>query len=247
MTAVSDPPVAQVEHRRWSQAGTPWIFITLMWDYFIELHLILAGMLTTSAELGLLHICFRLRVLAGFGVRALSSLVMPGIYAANARDDIPGIERGLFKANVLSLAFCLCVCAGMALFGEFFLGLVNEEFRSGYTILMIITVAMLPRPVFGPATAVMAMRGLQVPVVWILLVGIAVTATLSVILFPTYGIEGIAIAYLISTTFIAAAQWRWAKVKTGIDCSIISLVLSRWSRRRASEAKAAATATGAAD
>ena len=246
-TSVSNPPPAEVERRRWRKAGTPWIFITLMWDYFIELHLIMAGMLTTSAELGLLHICFRLRVLAGFGVRALSSLVMPGVYAANAKDDIPGIERGLFKANVLSLAFCLCVCAGLAVFGEFFLGLVNEKFRSGYTILMIITVAMLPRPIFGPATAVMAMRGLQVPVVWILLVGIALTVALSLVMFPIYGIEGIAIAYLISSTFIAVAQWWWAKVKTGIDCSIVSLALSRLNRRRAAAPKSTAAVPGTAD
>ena len=44
-------------------------------------------MLAAPAEVAVLHICFRLRVLAAFGLRALYALVLPDIFASHERGD----------------------------------------------------------------------------------------------------------------------------------------------------------------
>lgn len=210
------------DKKPWREAATPWIAITLMWDYFIELHLLLAGLVLAPGKIGLLHICFRLRVLAAFGVRALHSLVMPDVYAADAKGDKARFDKGLAKINFLTLAYCLMVSAAMLIGGEFVLALVNEEFTAGYGMLLAISAAMIPRAVFGPTTAIMAMKGLQVPVVWIVASGVVLSAVLSLGLLPFLGVNAFAVAYLVSCTFIALFQWRWALKKTGIDCSIFA-------------------------
>ncbi len=206
----------------WRKVSLPWIAITLMWDYFIELHLILAGLLMAPGQIGLLHICFRLRVLAAFGIRALYSLVMPDIYAAEAKGDQAGLERAIAKANFLAVGYSLGVCGALLVLGELILALVNESFRTGYLMLLLICASMIPRAVFGPTTAVMSMKGLQVPVVWILAAGIILSLLLCLALFPIYGVSAIAIAYLVSTTFITGVQWWWSRYKTGIDCAIFA-------------------------
>ena len=210
------------EKSEWRKAATPWIAITLMWDYFIELHLLLAGLVLAPGKIGLLHICFRLRVLASFGVRALHSLVMPDVYAADAKGDQRGFERGLAKINFLTLAYSMMVSGAMVIAGEFILGLVDEGFRAGYWMLLAISAAMIPRAVFGPTTAIMAMKGLQVPVVWIVALGVVLSMVLSLALLPAFGVSAFAIAYLTSCTFIAFFQWQWALKRTGIDCSVFS-------------------------
>ncbi len=210
------------DRREWRKASLPWIAITLMWDYFIELHLILAGFLLMPAQVGLLHICFRLRVLAAFGIRALSSLVMPEIYAANASDDDGRLYAGLAKVNILTLIYAVAVCGGVLVAGNFVLGLVGEDFQAGYWMLLMVCASMIPRAAFGPATAIMSMKGLPVPVVWVVALGVVLALVLCLALYPLLGVTAIAVAYLVSTTFISVGQWFWALRTTGLDCSIFA-------------------------
>ena len=81
---------------------------------------------------------------------------------------------------------------------------------------------MIPRAVFGPSTAIMSMKGMQVPVVWIVALGFVVAAALCFALFPLFEVAGFAIAYLVACTFVCALQWWWAVRKTGIDTSIFA-------------------------
>ena len=74
----------------------------------------------------------------GLIVQAVQSiLVMPDVYAADAKGDQQRFDRGLAKINFLTLAYSLMVSSAMLIGGEFMLGLVNESFKSGYSILKL--------------------------------------------------------------------------------------------------------------
>ncbi|MEM7428392.1 MAG: lipopolysaccharide biosynthesis protein [Pseudomonadota bacterium] len=212
------------EMGRWRATSWPWMFITLLWDYFIELHLLLAGMIATSAEIAVLHICFRLRVLAGFGMRALYAVLLPDMYGANATDNRKFLFRTISRANALACAYAVAVCGGVWLLGEFALGLVDQSFRSAHTALIVMCLTMLARAIFGPATAVLSMKGHQLPSLWTLTGGLVVSVVLSLLLFPMLGILGVAIAYLTANTIIAIVQWQLAWRLTGIDCSVFAFL-----------------------
>ena len=107
--------------------------------------------------------------------------------------------------------------------GEPFVDLSDDEsFRFGYALLLAISATMIPRAIFGPTTAIMALRGLQVPVVWIVVLGVVISLLLCLVLYPVFGAASIAIAYLAASTFVSVVQWWWAKRQTGIDCSIFA-------------------------
>ena len=89
-------------------------------------------------------------------------------------------------------------------------------------MLLAICASMIPRAVFGPTTAVLAMKGLQVPVVWIIALGASLSMIMCLALFPWLGVSAFAVAYVVSTTLISGLQWRWAKKKTGLDSSIFA-------------------------
>ncbi|CAN0494744.1 unnamed protein product, partial [Discosporangium mesarthrocarpum] len=130
---------------RWARTGWPWMFISLLWDYFIELHLLLAGLIATTAEIAVLHICFRLRVLAGFGMRALYALVLPDLYGANAREDRATLFSSLSRANALALSYAVVVCLGVWFAGEFALGLVDNSFKTAHGALVLMCLTMVAR------------------------------------------------------------------------------------------------------
>ena len=109
------------------------------------------------------------------------------------------------------------VCLAAVPFGGLVLGFFGDGFRDGQTALLIVCVAMATRAVFGPGTAILAMKGHHVSSIWILAAGTALSATIGLALFPTMGIEGIAIAYTISNSAVALVQWWWIRHKTGID------------------------------
>jgi O-antigen/teichoic acid export membrane protein len=210
------------ESGRWRTTGWPWMFITLIWDYFIELHLLLAAAAATTAEVAVLHICFRLRVLAGFGTRALYALVLPDLYGANAAGNEREVRASLARANALALAYAIAVCAGVWLIGGFVLGLVGDSFSDAHTALIVMCLTIVVRAIFGPATAVLSMKGIQLPSLWTLIAGLVISMVLSLVLLPPLGVLGIAIAYLIANSAIAVCQWHLALRMTGIDVSIFA-------------------------
>ncbi len=210
------------EHQRWQKTAWPWMFISLLWDYFIELQLLLAGMIASTTEVAVLHICFRLRMLAGFGMRALYALILPDLYKANANGNSAELAASLSHANTLALLYSVSVCAAVWLFGEFVLGLIDPSFSSAHLALLVMCLTMVARALFGPATAVLAMAGYQFPSLWTLVAGLAISVALCLVLFPMFGLLGIAIAYLAANSMIAAVQWNLAFRLTGIDSSVFA-------------------------
>ena len=210
------------EAKRWREAAWPWMAISALSDYFIELHLLLAGMLAAPAQIAVLHVCFRLRMLAAFGLRALYALILPDIFASYERKDKAEFRSNIARANALALVYAVTVCLAIVPLGNWVLSLFGEAFENGRAILLIVCSAMISRAVFGPAPAIMAMKGQHGSVIWILSLGTAISLALGLALFPALGVEAIAIAYTVSYSLIAVAQWWWVKRKTGIDCSIFA-------------------------
>ena len=212
---------------RWRKKAAPWIVIILLSDYVVELHLLAAGLIAGPAEVAILHVCFRLRMLASFGMRALYSFVMPDFYAAHAGGDRARTGHSLTRGNALALGYTLGVCASMAVLGSWLLGLFGEDFTAAYWTLIIVVLTMIPRAVFGPATAVMAAAGEQCSMIIVLILGIAVSMLVCVATFQTLGVNSIALGYAVSITFVSVAQWWQTLRETGVDCSIFSAFTMR--------------------
>lgn len=220
-------PAVQDDRTQWRRAAFPWMLITILSDYFVELHLLLAGLLVAPTQVAILHICFRLRVLAGFGMRALHVLILPDLYASHERGDWGELRSNILRANGLMLGYSLAVCLAVLALGNHVLSMLGTEFEGGRTTLLIVCAAMIARAVFGPAPALMAVKGYHRAAISIPLAGTAVSVALGLALYPALGIEGIAIAYAFSYSLIALSQWWWIKRNTGIDCSIFAGLSSR--------------------
>ncbi len=191
-----------------------------MWDLFIEVHIILAGVLASAAEVAVLHVAFRFRVLAGFGMRSLYALYLPTIVTLNTQKNNAELLLQLNKVNRLAFAYACAVMLLFMLTGSLLMGLFGAEFEQGWVLLLVVSSTLLVRAVFGPAPSILAMQGHQKisAVVMVICLGLSVGG--SFLLYPAAGILGIALSYALANLIGSVALWVLARNLTGINCAL---------------------------
>ena len=224
--SATDDCSVEYDRTRWRETAYPWIVISLLWDFVIELHLMLAGFLAAPAQVAVLHVCFRCRALAGFGMRSIYALLLPEILSGDAKGDTRATQAGIVKANALALAYSIVVMAGFAIMGKFILSIFGAAFTDGLPVLLLVSSVMVVRAMFGPAPAILTAKGHQFAMMAILAGSMALSVLLMILLYPVFGIIGIAIAYCTMSAVCSVLLWLHARRKTGIDCSIFSVFRS---------------------
>lgn len=214
------PPADSAEPGKWWALTPSWMAITLLWDYFFEIHMLIAGFMVSPAEVALLYVCFRLRQLAGFGMSALYSLILPKIFVANANKHTEEVARLVRLTTRTTLAYAVAAWLGAAVLGSFVLSIFGEEFQDGKTILLLIMATIVARAIFGPAPAILGMKRFPGIVAAILAASLVLSLSLIAIGFDSGGVTTIAGAYLAATVFTSLAMWIAAKRKTGINCAV---------------------------
>ena len=210
------------EKRRWWHLAPSHMKITLLWDYYFELHMLLAGLLLMPEHVAILFVCFRIRQLAGFGVRSLYSLLMPKVFAANALENKAEAQRMVRLSVRLTATYALIVWVAMIFVGPMVLRVFGEAFQDSQMTLLIMLAVMVLRTIFGPASAVLGMHRHAEAVVKVLVGSLCISLVFTVLGIFVFETLAIPVAYLISTTFSAAALWWIAKRRTGINCAIWS-------------------------
>lgn len=206
---------------QWRQAAYPWILTTIIWDFFVELHILMAGFLATPAEVAILHIAFRFRMLASFGMRSVYMVFMPKIIAANAKGDETEIYALLSKLNKISLLYAVATIIFFAIFGSFLLGIFGEEFKQGWVLLMTVLSTIIIRAVMGPSNIILSMKGFQKTSAVVMSGCLCISILMVYFLYPILGLLGIAIAYSVSN-FVASVTLWWCGVKfSKINSSIL--------------------------
>ncbi|WP_350333624.1 lipopolysaccharide biosynthesis protein [Coralliovum pocilloporae] len=192
---------------RWNKAATPWIITSLVWDFFVELHILAAGMIVAPAQIAILHVCFRFRILAGFGMRTIYMLMLPDVYAAHARKEPVGHK--IRRMCLVGTAYALCVMAGFYVLGERMLSLFGPQFAQALDILLIMSGAILVRGLLGPVPALLSMYDQHLPQSIVMSACLVASLTAIPFAYDAMGIAGIAWCYVISNAVGTAILWLW--------------------------------------
>ena len=206
--------------RRWLRMAPSWLGITLVSENMIELLMLLAASMAGPEEVVLLHICFRYRMLTGFGVRSIYSMTRPRIHEAVVTGETDTATSVIGATNVLCLIYGLLVLAFVALFSDLLLGIFGAEFVTGKALLICVCSLVLVRAVFGPWIAVLGAADEHFRVALVHGLSLLVALGTGALLYPTLGILAIGIAYTVANALIAAVLWWLARRRTGLDCGI---------------------------
>ena len=220
LTAEPGLPRPKFELARWRKLTPPWFSISVVADYVIEFHLIAAAFFLAPVEIALLHVCFRIRLLAGLGMRSIYSIFLPKLFHAMALGDETRVRNAVAMSNWLSAGYAFCAISGLAVLGGYVLAVFEPDFAAGHGLLMLISVAFLGQAALGPAMSVLASNRAQGTILIILSTSLAVSATILILGTPVFGIIAVGTAYTTSLMFNAITAWIVVRRRFAMDTAV---------------------------
>jgi O-antigen/teichoic acid export membrane protein len=158
--------------------------------------------------------------LVAFGVSAVYAVTLPEMFERNAADDRAGFVKQVGEANLVACAISVALFAIVVLTGPLLLMLFGPEFQAGVVPLAVLCLALCVRSLFGPAALVLSIHDRPYATLPAIGLGMGVLVGANILLVPTHGLMGAAVAALAAQTFWSAAMWLTAKRMAGIDVSI---------------------------
>ena len=210
----------RAEGRRWFRASLPWMGTSLVWDHLIDIMVLVASLLAGSAELAVLHVAFRYRVLAGFGMRTIYTLYMPQISENSTNKNIPELRRKIRHVNLISFAYSICVLLGFMVLGNWLFALFSLDVAQGLPVLIVVSITMVIRAVFGPAPLILAVNNVHLATLFASILGFIVATFWLLLFYPSNGIIAAAIGYTASNLLVSVFLWLYAWRRTGINSAI---------------------------
>lgn len=216
---------ALVLYRRWTEPGTTFHRLALgqfrgIWfgamiqGLFLNLPVLVLPQFASPEEIAVFGLAMRLAGIVGSILDAVISLYAPQFSRSFALQDWRELRRGFRRSQISTFALSLpFVVIGFAL-PETILGLFSKEMTSGAHLLEIILLGRLIQAACGPVSIYLWMTKNEASEIVGTILGIAVTGVLSVLLGPTLGAFGIAIAS--TTAYGVRNGTQYAKVTNAL-------------------------------
>lgn len=166
---------------------------------------IMLGIMASKEEVGLYNAAFKLAILSLIIIRAVNTILGPRISKLYSLKKMNALKKEVQKATKIVTILTLPIVIGLIIFREEFLSLFGPEFIKAQTVLIIISVSMMFSALSGTVGQILNMTNYQKELRNLTLISALINIALNYMLIPLYGINGAAIASLISTAFLNIA------------------------------------------
>ena len=177
---------------------------------------IMLGMFRSEAEVGYYAIAVKLATLTSFILSAINSMAAPKfseLFHSGKIDELFYVAK---KSSKLIFWTTTPILIGFAFLGKPLLGIAfGRQFEVAYTALVLMALGQFVHSISGATGMFMNMTGRQKEFRNIILVSAVINILLNVLLVPSYGISGAAIAGMISLSFWNITTLRYIKLKYG--------------------------------
>lgn len=177
---------------------------------------IILGMFSGSEDVGLYSVASRIALLTSFFLQVTNSSVAPKIAALYHDNKIPELEKmvsNVTKILILIGSFQFLI---FILFGREILNIWGEEFVSAYPILILLGFGQLINISTGASGLLLTMTGKEKIERNISIVSAVILLSFSILLAPHFYSFGVAIATLISVSFLNISRIFLAKKYLGV-------------------------------
>lgn len=165
--------------------------------WFTHLPVFVLPRISSSEEIGLFGIAFRLVMLSTTILVSLSALFGPRFVNSFKNNNFKSLKQEVHHSQWYSLAAYLPFFVVFIVFPEKILSLFGEEFIHAHKILMILAIAQLINSATGLVGYFLIMIQHEKIELMILLITFCFTLPLMIVLGNIYGILGVTIAYAI--------------------------------------------------
>lgn len=160
------------------------------------------GTMATKTEVGIYSAAYKLATITLLVILTVNIVIAPKIAELYDKNKIDKLEREVRNANRLMTTLTIPIVFFLILFDKFLLGLFGTEFIDGEFALFILSLGFLVNALCGTVTHILNMTNYQSILRNLMLAMAIINIGLNYVLIPIYGINGAAIASLISQLFI---------------------------------------------
>ena len=196
-----------------------------------QFSLIVIGAVQDSTAAGLYGAASRIANILQLPAVALTAAIGPMAADFHARGDIEALQR-VTRFGVRSIfGLALAAAIGLAVFGNWILGMLGEEFEAAYPVMMILAAGQLFFAAAAPAGILLNMTGHQNESARIMLISVVGNALFLAVLIPMFGALGAAVA-----TALTIAAWSGLMALAVFRRINIVAVVTLWGSRSAGQA-----------
>lgn len=215
--------LAEAKSGWWPSSLRLWA-VSAMNTGMLPLSVVIVGLFVSAEETGAFFAAVRIAALIAFPLQGLNLVTSPMLASANAAKDP---ERLQYVASFTALWSTLAALAGaliLMLFGAFMLEILNPDFATSATTLLIVMAGFVVSAMCGSSSQLMNMTGHDKEFLRILLIANPIGFISLVLLSYLYGGLGAAVGL-----FLLKAIWNvmvviWARRHLRIDPSILAFV-----------------------
>jgi len=173
------------------------LFMVMSWTDTIML-----GIWRTEEEVGIYNVAVRLSMITSFTLGAINSIAAPKFAEFWGKNDLEGLKKIAQQSTKLIFWTSFPILLSFWLFPSYILNIFGNEFKNGVPALMILTFGQFVNASVGSVGYILQMTGKQKIFQNVVLIGSIINITLNIILIPTFGGTGAAIASAIAISFI---------------------------------------------
>ena len=168
---------------------------------------LMLGAMTTSNDVGVYHTAFKLSMFAAISLMSINSIAAPKFAEMYSKNNMSGLKKVVQQSTKIIFFTTVPLVVIFFVFPEYILSFFGEEFKVGVTAFILLSCGRLISSFAGSVGNLLQMTDNQNIYANILFAGAFLNVFLNLILIPSYGINGAAIASL-SSLFV----WNFSMV-----------------------------------
>lgn len=208
------------EWRRWWRFAGPWIALVVAGDFFFDIDLLLLAGHLPQEQLAIFGVCTRVFSLVSFGVGAVYAVTMPDMFESEALADRAGFHRKIGEANLIASGLAVLLLVLVLVGAPLGFMMFGPAFEAGVAPLALLCVGLVIRSMFGPASVMLSVHNKPYASLPAVAASMLTLVGTNIVLVPTFGLIGAALAALCGMTVWAGALWFTALRVAGVDVSI---------------------------
>ncbi len=158
------------------------------------------GLLSTTADVGIFFIAFRLAAIASIPWQAANMIVAPMVSGHYAKGDIESIATNYKNITKLMFLFGIFSWAFLFIFAGDLLSIFGKEFKQGSLVVLLVCFGQVLKTLVGHTGPMLAMIGKPTLNLVTTIVALISMAVLNILLIPRFGIIGAGFANLLGMT-----------------------------------------------
>ena len=177
-----------------AKMAAPFFLITVFGLLLREINTLMLAWWSSAEETGLFQPIARIAPLLVLGSQAASMLFAPRVSELWAKGEKERLARITRTFTWTTTGFAIVMAVVVLGLGDFILGLFGREFTANTAALWWIAAAQIVNAACGPVGFLLTMTSRAAAAVWPQAAGVVVNIALSVVLIPSHGAYGAAIA-----------------------------------------------------